>query len=52
MPAGLPGLLLVPNSTLSMPQIDLYDVTVAPTATTTFTSDPITGLPPQEIAPY
>jgi hypothetical protein len=52
MSAGLPGLLLVPNSTLSMPQIDLYDVTVAPTATTTFTSDPVTGLPPQEIAPY
>jgi hypothetical protein len=52
MPAGLPGLLLMPNSTLSRPQIDLYDVTAAPTATTTFTSDPVTGLPPQEIAPY
>ena len=51
-PAGLPGLLLMPNSTLSMPQIALYDVTGTPTATTTFTSDPVTGLPPQEVAPY
>jgi hypothetical protein len=51
-PAGLPGLLLMPTSTRSMPQIDLYDVTASPTATTTFTSDPVTGLPPQEISPY
>jgi hypothetical protein len=51
-PAGLPGLLLMPNSTRSMPRIDLYDVTGAPTATTTFTSDPVTNLPAQEIAPY
>jgi hypothetical protein len=52
MPAGLPGLLLMPNSTARTPRIDLYDVTGTPTATTTFTSDPVTGLPPQEIAPY
>jgi hypothetical protein len=51
-PAGLPGLLLMPNSTLSMPEVGLYDVTASPASTTTFTSDPITGLPPQEIAPY
>lgn len=51
-PAGLPGLLLMPNSTLSMPLIDRYDVTGTPSATTTFTSDPATGLPPQQIAPY
>jgi hypothetical protein len=51
-PAGLPGLLLMPNSTVSMPRIALYDVSAAPTATTTFTSDPVTHLPPQEIAPY
>jgi hypothetical protein len=50
--AGLPGLLLMPNSTLSMPQVDLYDVSASPTTTTTFTSDPVTGLPPQVIAPY
>jgi hypothetical protein len=42
----------MPNSTLSMPQIHLYDVSATPAATTTFTSDPVTGLPPQEIAPY
>ena len=52
MPAGLPGLLLMPNSTTSMPRIDLYDVTASPAATTTFVSDPVTNLPPQEIAPY
>ncbi len=52
MPTGLPGLLLMPNSTISMPRIDLYDVTASPAATTTFTSDPVTNLPPQEIAPY
>ena len=51
-PAGLPGLLLMPNSTRSMPQIDLYNVAASPIATPTFTSDPITGLPPQEIGPY
>ncbi len=52
MPAGLPGLLLMPNSTRSMPKIDLFDVTASPTATTTSISDPVTNLPPQEIAPY
>jgi hypothetical protein len=52
VPAGLPGLLLMPNSTPSTPRIDLYDVTGAPTATTRFTSDPATGLPPQQVAPY
>jgi hypothetical protein len=51
-PAGLPGLLLMPNATRATPRIDLYDVTAAPTATTSFTSDPVTNLPPQEIAPY
>jgi hypothetical protein len=51
-PAGLPGLLLIPNSTTSMPQIDLYDVTGTPTATSTFTSDPVTGLPPQQVGAY
>ncbi|HLK88641.1 MAG TPA: hypothetical protein VKZ18_02035 [Polyangia bacterium] len=50
--AGLPGLLLMPNATRTTPRIDLYDVTAAPTATTSFTSDPVTNLPPQEIAPY
>jgi hypothetical protein len=52
MPAGLPGLLLMPNSTISTPRIELYDVTGTPAATTTFASDPVTGLPPQQIAPY
>jgi hypothetical protein len=42
----------MPNSTARTPRIDLYDVTGTPTATTAFTSDPVTGLPPQEIAPY
>ncbi len=51
-PAGVPGLLIAPNSTRSRPRIDLYDASASPTATTTFTSDPITGLPPLEIAPY
>ncbi|HVV48936.1 MAG TPA: hypothetical protein VHO06_04700, partial [Polyangia bacterium] len=51
-PAGLPGLLLMPNATLSAPQIDLYDVSGTPAATTTFTADPVTNLPPQAIAPY
>ncbi|HVT10048.1 MAG TPA: hypothetical protein VHO67_21455 [Polyangia bacterium] len=50
--AGLPGLLLVPNATTSRPRIDFYDVTGAPTPTTTLTSDPVTGLPPQAIAAY
>jgi len=35
-----------------MPRIDLYDVTASPTPGATFTSDPVTGLPPQEIAAY
>jgi hypothetical protein len=52
MAAALPGVLLVPNSTRTMPQIDLYDVSGPPTATTAFVSDPVTGLPPQQIAPY
>ena len=52
VPAALPGLLLMPNSTAKTPRIDLYDVSAEPTATTTFVSDPLTGLPPQQIAPY
>jgi hypothetical protein len=50
--AGLPGLLLMPNSTHATPRIDLYDVTGAPTPSSAFTSDPVTGLPPQQIAAY
>jgi hypothetical protein len=50
--AGLPGLLVMPNSTRSTPRIQLYDVTGTPAATTTFVSDPVTGLPPQEVAAY
>ena len=51
-PAGEPGLLVVPLSTLTTPQIQLYDVSAAPQATTAFTSDPTTNLPPQEVAAY
>jgi hypothetical protein len=51
-PAGEPGLLVVPFSTRTMPQIQLYDVGAAPQATTAFTSDPTTNLPPQEVAAY
>ncbi|HVT09442.1 MAG TPA: hypothetical protein VHM31_00720 [Polyangia bacterium] len=49
---GLPGLLLVPNATTSRPRIDFYDASGAPTPATTLTSDPVTGLPPQQIAAY
>lgn len=49
---GLPGLLLVPNATTSSPRIDFYDVSGAPTPTSALTSDPVTGLPPREIAAY
>jgi hypothetical protein len=51
-PAGAPGLLLVPISTPATPQIKLYDVSGAPQATTSFTSDPVTNLPPQTVAWY
>jgi hypothetical protein len=51
-PAGVAEVLLMPNATRSMPRIDLYDVTGAPAATGSFTSDPRTGLPPLEIAAY
>ncbi len=53
-PAGssVPGLLVMPNATRSTPRIDLYDVSASPATTTTFTSDPVTGLPPREVAPY
>lgn len=50
--AGLPGLLLVPNSTRSAPRIDRFDVSAAPAPDGSFTADPITNLPPQQIAPY
>jgi hypothetical protein len=50
--ALLPGLLLVPNSTRSTPRIDQFDVTSSAAAAGSFTSDPITNLPPQAIAPY
>lgn len=50
--AGVPGLLLVPDASFSTPQIKLFDVTAAPHVTTGFTSDPVTGLPPQEVAAY
>ena len=50
--AGVPGLLLVPDASFSTPQIRLFDVTATPRATTGFTSDPVTGLPPQEVAAY
>jgi hypothetical protein len=50
--AGEPGLLLVPLSTRTTPEIQLYDVGAAPQATTAFTSDPTTNLPPQEVAAY
>jgi len=49
---GLPGLLLVPNATTSRPRIDFYDASGTPAATAALTSDPVTGLPPQEIAAY
>jgi hypothetical protein len=51
-PVALPGLLLVPNATRSMPRIDRFDVTAAPAPAGSFTADPITNLPPREIAPY
>jgi hypothetical protein len=51
-PAGEPGLLVVPLSTHTAPQIQLYDVSAAPQATTAFTSDPTTNLPPQQVAVY
>jgi hypothetical protein len=51
-PAGAPGLLLVPISTPATAQIKLYDVGGAPQATTSFTSDPVTNLPPQVVAWY
>jgi hypothetical protein len=51
-PAGEPGLLVVPFSTLETPQIQLYDASAAPQLTTAFTSDPTTNLPPQEVAAY
>jgi hypothetical protein len=51
-PAGLPGLLLVPDATFMTPQIKVYDVSGTPRATTSFTSDPITGLPPQAVSWY
>ena len=51
-PAGEPGLLLVPLSTRTTPEIQLYDVGAAPQATSAFTSDPTTNLPPQEVAAY
>jgi hypothetical protein len=51
-PAGAPGLLLVPDSTATMPQIEVYDVGAAPHETTAFPSDPKTNLPPQEVAWY
>ena len=50
--AGAPGLLLVPDANFSTPQIKLFDVSASPHATTGFTSDPVTGLPPQEVAAY
>jgi hypothetical protein len=50
--AGEPGLLLVPDSSASAPQIRLYDVSGSPRATTGFASDPLTGLQPQEVAAY
>lgn len=49
---ALPGRLLMPDATRARPRIDLYDVTAAPVPTTSFTSDPVTNLPPQEIAAY
>jgi hypothetical protein len=51
-PAALPGQLLIPNATTSTPRIERYDVTATPTVTDTFTSDPVTRLPPQGIAAY
>lgn len=51
-PAGAPGLLVVPFGTFTAPQIKLYDVSAAPTATTAFTSDPVTNLPPEVVAWY
>lgn len=53
-PAGAssPGVLVMPNATRSTPRIDLYDVSASPATATTFTSDPVTGLPPIEVAPY
>jgi hypothetical protein len=50
--AGASGLLLVPFSTAATPQIKLYDVSATPQATTSFTSDPVTNLPPQVVAWY
>jgi hypothetical protein len=50
--AGVPGLLFVPDSQLSTPQIELFDVSGTPQATTGFASDPVTGLPPREVAAY
>jgi hypothetical protein len=50
--AGVPGLLLVPDANFSTPLIKLFDVSASPHATTGFTSDPVTGLPPQEVAAY
>jgi hypothetical protein len=50
--AGEPGLLLVPDASVSLPHIRLYDVSGSPQATTGFTSDPVTGLPPREVAAY
>ena len=44
-PAGVSGLLLVPEATFSTPQIKLFDVSGSPHATTGFASDPVTGLP-------
>lgn len=51
-PSGLAGRLLIPNATRSRPRVDLYDVTMSPAPGPSFRSDPITNLPPLEIAPY
>ncbi len=50
--AGAPGHLLVPDARSSMPLIELYDVSGPPEAKGGFASDPVTGLPPVEVAWY
>jgi hypothetical protein len=51
-PVGLAGLLLVPNATRAAPRIDRFDLTAAPAPAGSLTSDPVTNLPPQSMAPY
>jgi hypothetical protein len=50
--AGEPGLLLVPDASVSLPLIRLFDVSGSPQATTGLASDPVTGLAPREVAAY